>query len=140
MCEPFRASKIPHSMKTIFAKSAPAPVGPYAQAVEHGGIVYLSGQVPIDPATGSLVGEGIEEQAEQAFRNLSEVLAAAGLELRHLVRVGVYLVDLAEFPRVNEIYARVMGDARPARSTVQVAALPLGARIEIDGIAVSRSD
>jgi 2-iminobutanoate/2-iminopropanoate deaminase len=123
-------------MKQILSKSAPAPVGPYSQAIVHGGVAYLSGQVALDPATGKLRGDSIEEQTEQVLANLREVLRAAGSDFDQVLRVGVYLTDMQDFPRFNEIYGRAMGASRPARSTIQVAALPLGARIEIDCVAV----
>ncbi|MBW2242174.1 MAG: RidA family protein [Deltaproteobacteria bacterium] len=122
--------------REIRTEAAPAPVGPYSQAVIDGNIVYASGQVPLDPATGKLVEGGIEAQAEQAFRNLRAVLEAAGSSMDDVLRAGIYLTDLSDFPTVNEIYARQFGaGAKPARSTLGVAALPLGARIEIDAIA-----
>ena len=97
--------------------------------------MYLSGQIPLDPATGKLVGEDIEAQTERVLENLRAVLSQAGSGFPQLLRVSVFLIDMREFPRFNTVYARVLGEARPARSTVQVAALPLGARIEIDAIA-----
>jgi 2-iminobutanoate/2-iminopropanoate deaminase len=122
-------------VETILSKSAPAPVGPYSQAIRHAGIVYLSGQIPLDPASGKLVGDDIEAQTERVLENLRAVLTEAGSSFSRLLRVSVFLIDMREFPRFNAVYARVLGEARPARSTVQVAALPLGARIEIDAIA-----
>jgi reactive intermediate/imine deaminase len=112
-------------------------VGPYSQAVEHAGLVFLSGQIPLDPSSGKLVTGGIEAQARQVLANLRAVLEASGLSLAHVVRASIYLIDLADFPRVNAIYAEHFGQRpQPARTTVQVAALPLGALIEIDAIAV----
>jgi 2-iminobutanoate/2-iminopropanoate deaminase len=122
-------------VERILSKSAPAPVGPYSQAIRHAGVVYLSGQIPLDPATGKLVGDDIEAQTERVLENLRAVLSEAGSGFPQLLRVSVFLIDMREFPRFNAVYARILGDARPARSTVQVAALPLGARIEIDAIA-----
>lgn len=127
-------------MKPLHADAAPAPVGPYSQAIQHGNLLYLSGQVPLDPTTQGLVGDTIEVQTEQVLANLHAVLTAAGIGFDRLLRVGVYLIDLAEFPRFNTVYERALGGARPARSTVQVAALPLGARVEIDAIAALGSD
>ncbi len=95
----------------------------------------MSGQIPLDPATGKLVGDDIEAQTERVLENLRAVLSEAGSGFPQLLRVSVFLIDMREFPRFNAVYARILGDARPARSTVQVAALPLGARIEIDAIA-----
>lgn len=122
--------------REIRTEAAPAPVGPYSQAVIDGDTVYASGQVPLDPATGKLVEGGIEAQAEQAFTNLRAVLEAAGSSMDGILRAGIYLTDLSDFPTVNEIYARQFGEGpKPARSTLGVAALPLGALIEIDAIA-----
>jgi 2-iminobutanoate/2-iminopropanoate deaminase len=114
-------------------------VGPYSQAVVVGDLVFASGQIPIDPSTGRLVEAEIERQTEQVFANLAAVLEAAGASLNRVVRTTVYVVDLSLFPRINEVYARHFPDEpRPARSTVQVAALPLGAAVEIDAIAVRK--
>ena len=116
--------------------SAPEPVGPYSQAIVHAGLVYASGQVPLDPKTGELVGGEIEHQARQVFANLAAVLEQAGSSLAHVIRASIYLTDLSLFPRVNAVYAELMcGEPLPARSTIGVAALPLGAGIEIDMIA-----
>jgi 2-iminobutanoate/2-iminopropanoate deaminase len=122
-------------MKTIQSPDAPAPVGPYSQAVVHGGVAYLSGQVPLDPASGRLSGDTIEEQTRRVLANLAAVLAAAGSSWSQVLRVTVYLADIADFAAFNRVYADTLGAARPARSTFQVAALPFGARIEIDAIA-----
>ncbi len=123
--------------REIRTEEAPAPVGPYSQAVHCAPWLFASGQVPLDPATGKLVPGGIEAETERVIDNLEAVLRAAGSTLERVVRTTVYLTDLANFPRVNEIYARrFTGDPAPARATVQVAALPLGASIEIDAIAI----
>lgn len=123
------------SRQRVSTDRAPAPVGPYSQAVVCGEWVYASGQIPLG-ADGKLVAGGIEEQTEQVLCNLAAVLEAAGSSLQQVVRTTVFLADLSEFPRMNEVYARHLGgDVPPARSTVQVAALPLGARVEIDCIA-----
>jgi 2-iminobutanoate/2-iminopropanoate deaminase len=113
---------------------APKAIGPYSQAVSQAGIVYTSGQVGFDPATGELR-EGFEAQAEQVFRNLKAVLAAAGCGFGDVLKVTVYLADMADFPVLNRIYAEAFGDHKPARSTTQAAALPRGARVEIDLVA-----
>jgi 2-iminobutanoate/2-iminopropanoate deaminase len=111
-------------------------VGPYAQAVVAGGFVFASGQIPLDPRTGKLVGGEIEAQTERVLENLRAVLEAAGSSLERVVRASVYLVDLGVFPRMNAVYARYFAsEPKPARSTVQVAALPLGAQVEIDVVA-----
>jgi 2-iminobutanoate/2-iminopropanoate deaminase len=122
-------------MRQIQSPDAPAPVGPYSQAVVHGALAYLSGQVPLDPATGKLVGNTIEEQTRRVLANLAAVLAAAGSGWNRVLRVTVYLADISDFAAFNRVYADTLGGARPARSTFQVAALPFGARIEIDAIA-----
>jgi 2-iminobutanoate/2-iminopropanoate deaminase len=122
-------------MKHVLTRSAPAPVGPYSQAVVHGGVAYLAGQVALDPESGEVRGDSIEEQTERALANLGAVLSAAGSRWDRVLRVGVYLTDMADFPRFNAVYERVLGDARPARSTVQVAGLPLGLQVEVDAIA-----
>jgi 2-iminobutanoate/2-iminopropanoate deaminase len=122
--------------RVVLTSAAPAPVGPYSQAVVAGGLVFASGQIPLDPATGRLVGGEIEAQAERVLENLRAVLEAAGASLDQVVKTTVYLTDLALFPRMNAVYARYFAaDPKPARSTVQVAALPLGAELEIDAIA-----
>ena len=127
-------------MKELTAIStdwAPKAIGPYSQAVRANGFLFLSGQVPLDPETGELVRGTIDEEAGRVFRNLAAVLEAAGSGFDKVVRTTVFLVDLADFAAMNAVYARHFGDARPARSTVQVAALPRGARIEIDVIALA---
>ena len=122
--------------RVVFASAAPSPVGPYSQAIVAGGFVFASGQIPLDPATGKLVDGDIEAQTARVLDNLGKVLEAAGSSLDHVVRASVYLVDLAVFPRMNAVYARYFtADPKPARTTVQVAALPLGAQVEIDAIA-----
>ncbi len=127
-------------MQPILSKNAPAPVGPYSQAVRHGGFLFLSGQIPLDPETGKLVEDSIETQTQQVLANLLAVLREGGADWSQVIRVSVYLTDIAEFARFNEVYAAALGAARPARSTIQVAALPLGARIEIDAIAALEAD
>ena len=123
-------------MKEIRSGSAPEPVGPYSQAVEQGGWVFLSGQIPLDPESGKIVDGDIEAQTRRVLANLRAVLEAGGLSLADVVRTTIYLVDLAHFPRVNAVYAEHFdGEPQPARATVQVAALPLGAAVEIDAIA-----
>jgi 2-iminobutanoate/2-iminopropanoate deaminase len=114
---------------------APAAIGPYAQAVSTGGFLFTSGQIPLDPASGEMVGGGFEGQARQVLANLRAVLASAGCDFTDVVKATVYVVDLADFPKLNALYGEAMGDHRPARSTVQVAALPKGALVEIDLVA-----
>ena len=126
-------------MKEVRSNAAPAPVGPYSQAVEHDGWIFASGQIPLDPVSGELVGGEIEDQARQVLANLRAVLEAAGTSLDDVVRTTIYLIDLSHFPRINAVYAEhFTAEPRPARATVQVAALPLGAAVEIDAIAISR--
>jgi len=115
---------------------APKAIGPYAQAIRADGIVYTSGQIGIDPATGALVPGGIEAQTRRVLENLKAVLAAAGSSLDRVLRVGVYLTDLGHFQAMNRIFAEYLGSYRPARSTVGVAALPMGALVEMDMIAL----
>ena len=125
-------------MERVHSERAPAPVGPYSQAVSHAGWVYASGQIPLDPRTGKLVAGEIEAQTERAIVNLAAVLEAAGSSLARVVKTTVYVTDLALFARINAVYARHFdGPVPPARATVQVAALPLGAALEIDAIAAS---
>ena len=123
-------------MRRVLTPAAPTPVGPYSQAVIHGAVVYCSGQIPIDPATGALVEGEIESQTRQVIDNLRAVLDAAGSSLERVLRTTVYLTDMSVFPRVNAVYQELFhGEPAPARSTVEVAGLPMGADIEIDAIA-----
>ena len=122
-------------MEFHHTEGAPRAIGPYSQAVSVDGWVYTSGQVALDPATGELVPGGFEAQARRVFENLGAVLAASGCTFANVVKATVYVKDLADFPELNRIYAEAMGDHRPARSTVQVAALPRGALVEIDLVA-----
>ena len=122
-------------MKFHHTDDAPKAIGPYSQSVSIDGWLYTSGQVALDPATGELVSGGFEEQAHRVFENLRQVLASAGCTFRDVVKATVYVADLADFPKLNAIYAENMGDHRPARSTVQVAGLPKAALVEIDLVA-----
>ena len=115
---------------------APKAIGPYAQAIRADGVVYTSGQIGIDPATGALVPGGIEAQTRRVLENLKAVLAAAGSSLDRVLRVGVYLTDLGHFQAMNRVFAEYLDRHRPARSTVGVAALPMGALVEMDMIAL----
>ena len=119
----------------IETETAPAAIGPYSQGIVAGGFLFTAGQIALDPVSGKIVEGGIVEQTTRVLENLREVLAKAGATWSDVVRSTVYLVDLADFPTVNEIYGKHLGSARPARSTVQVAALPRGGLIEIDLIA-----
>ena len=123
-------------MKTIVtAPNAPAALGPYSHAVSCGDLLFTSGQIGLDPATGKLVGESIEAQTEQVFKNLESVLSAAGMNFSNVIKTTVFLADLADFVTVNGIYATRFPSEPPARSCVQAAALPAGAKIEIELIA-----
>lgn len=116
---------------------APQAIGPYSQAVVAGGLVFASGQIPTDPATGEFVPGGVREQTEQVLRNLSKVLEAAGSGLERVVRATVFLADMDDFAAMNEVYGRFFAAEPPARSTVQAARLPRDARVEIDVIALA---
>ena len=119
---------------------APRPIGPYSPVIRAGNLLFISGQIPFNAETGTLITGGIDAQTEQAMRNLGALLAAAGAGFEHLVRTTVFLLDMNDFAAMNETYAKFVGDPPPARSTVQVARLPRDARIEIDAIAVLPSD
>ncbi len=124
-----------NNRKEIATAKAPGAIGPYAQAVAAGGLIYLSGQVALNPETGELVRGSIEEEATRTLENLKAVLEAAGSGFDRVLKTTVYLTDFADFPAMNRIYERYFGSCRPARATVQVVALPKGARIEIEAIA-----
>jgi 2-iminobutanoate/2-iminopropanoate deaminase len=123
--------------QAVKTENAPKPIGPYSQAVKYGDLVFTSGQIPVDPATGKMVEGDIQALTEQVFRNLEAVLKAAGTGLQNAVKVTVFLADIADFPRVNEVYARQFEEPFPARSCVEVSALPAGARVEIELVAGS---
>jgi len=120
----------------VHTDQAPAAIGPYSQATIANGVLYTAGQIALDPASGQVVAGDVVAQTEQVFRNLGAVLGAAGASWMDVAKTTVYLMNMGDFPRMNDVYARVMGDARPARSTVQVAGLPRGVLVEIDLIAV----
>ena len=122
----------------IATKDAPAAIGPYSQAVRAGGLIFVSGQIPLDPATGQIVPGDVGAQAERVLKNLEAILAAGGCSFGDVVRTTIYLVDLAHFATVNEVYARFFAVPYPARVTVQVSALPRGSLVEIDAIAATR--
>ena len=123
-------------MKHIHAENAPAAIGPYSQAVAANGVLYTAGQIALDPVTGQMCTGDVREQTEMVMRNLAAVITAAGATWTDVAKTTVYLHDMAAFPIVNEVYGRWLGEARPARSTVQVSALPRGALVEIDAIVV----
>lgn len=124
------------SHQIIQTSNAPAAIGPYSQAVRTGNTVYLSGQIPLDPVTGAMVDGDIRAQATQVFANMKAVCEAAGGSLADVVRAGIYVTDLADFSVVNEVMAEHFAEHKPARSTIEVAALPRGARVEVDAIMV----
>jgi 2-iminobutanoate/2-iminopropanoate deaminase len=123
--------------RAVSTDAAPKAIGPYSQAIAAAGLIFLSGQIPLEPKDGRLVNGSIEDETRQALTNLKNVLAADGVDMTAIVRTTVYLTDLADFPRVNQTYAEFFTEPFPARATVQVAALPRGARVEIDAIAVA---
>jgi 2-iminobutanoate/2-iminopropanoate deaminase len=126
----------PAAHRPVFAAGLPEPIGPYSPGIVFDRLVIVSGQGATDPRTGRLAGTDVEAQTEQVFRNISAILEAAGSDLSHVLRCGVFLVDMRDFEGMNRVYARVFGQYRPARTTVQVAALPdKGLRVEIDAIA-----
>ena len=122
--------------EAISTPGAPAAIGPYSQAIKAGNLLFLSGQIPIDPATGNLVGGGIEAQTHQVFRNIGAILGAAGASFDHVVSVGVFLADMNDFAKMNAIYAEYFSAPAPARATVQVARLPKDCLVEIQVTAV----
>ena len=122
--------------KVILSSKAPAPIGPYSQAIEANGTLYVSGQIPIDPATGEIVAGGIEPQAKQVMQSLKAILEEAGYTFDQVVKTTILLDDLGNFAKVNEIYGSYFGEGAPARETYQVAKLPKGVAVEISCIAV----
>ena len=122
-------------IKRISTDKAPAAIGPYSQALDTGNMLFISGQIPIDPATGAMP-ETVEEQAKQVLTNIQNILAEAGLTMANVVKTSVFLSDLGDFAKVNEVYASFFAEPYPARSCVQVAAIPKGAAVEIETIAV----
>lgn len=122
-------------IKRISTDKAPAAIGPYSQALDTGSMLFISGQIPIDPATGNMP-ESVTEQAKQVLTNITNILAEAGLTMANVVKTSVFLSDLNDFAAVNEVYASFFAEPYPARSCVQVAAIPKGAKVEIETIAV----
>lgn len=122
--------------QAISTSDAPGAIGPYSQGVSSGGMLFLSGQIPLDPATGEMVGGDVATQTQRVMDNLRQVLLAAGCGFEDVVRSTIYVVDLAHFAVINEVYGRAFRPPFPARATVQVSALPRGAQVEIDAIAV----
>lgn len=124
------------TVRTVHTDAAPAAIGPYSQATIGGGLLYTAGQIALDPATGQIVEGDVVAQTRRVFANLDAVLREAGSDWSRVLKVTVFLQDMADFPRVNEVYAEAVGGARPARSTVAVSGLPRGALIEIDLVAL----
>jgi 2-iminobutanoate/2-iminopropanoate deaminase len=123
-------------LTTVHTDHAPAAIGPYSQGVIANGLLFTAGQIALDPKTGQIIEGDVVAQAEQVLKNLTEVLREAGTSWSRVVKTTVFLADMADFPKVNEVYARALGDARPARSTVAVAGLPRNVRVEIEAVAV----
>jgi 2-iminobutanoate/2-iminopropanoate deaminase len=122
--------------KAISAPNAPGAIGPYSPAIQAGNLLFLSGQIPLDPATGAIVDGGIEAQTDQVMRNIATLLKSAGIGFEHVVKTTVFLTDMNEFSAMNERYSTFLPDPPPARSTIQVVRLPRDVRVEIDAIAV----
>jgi 2-iminobutanoate/2-iminopropanoate deaminase len=120
----------------IATETAPRAIGPYSQAVRAGNLIFASGQIPIDPATGEFVAGGVAEQTEQVLKNLTAVFAAAGVQMNQIVKTTVFLASMDDFAAMNEVYARFFSENPPARATVEAARLPRDARVEIEAIAV----
>ncbi len=123
--------------ETIETKRAPSPIGPYSQAIRANGFIFVSGQIPIDPATGNLVDGDVSVQTRQVMLNLSAILEAAGSSLEKVVKTSIYLTNLDDFAKVNQVYGEYVGNAKPARATVQVSRLPRGVQVEIEAVALS---
>jgi 2-iminobutanoate/2-iminopropanoate deaminase len=124
------------TLTIVATDRAPDAIGPYSQAIATDALVFTAGQIALDPVSGTVVGQTVAEQTERVLKNLAGVLEAAGSGLGRVVKTTVYLADMADFPAMNEVYARYFGQHKPARSTVQAAGLPKGVRVEIDAIAV----
>lgn len=122
-------------MQSIATDKAPAAIGPYSQAVVAGGLLFCSGQIPLDPVSGELVVGTVEQETERVMENLRGVLEAAGTDFNHLVKTTIYLTDMSDFAAVNQVYGQYFKNIKPARATVAVAALPRGARVEIEAVA-----
>jgi 2-iminobutanoate/2-iminopropanoate deaminase len=126
------------SARIVHTDKAPAAIGPYSQGIVAGNFLFTAGQIALDPATGQIVQGDVTAQTERVLENLTAVLESAGASWADVVKTTVYLQDMADFPRVNEVYGRMIGGARPARSTVQVSGLPRGVLVEIDAVAMVR--
>jgi 2-iminobutanoate/2-iminopropanoate deaminase len=126
--------------KTVVTPHAPKAVGPYSQAVLIGGTLYCSGQIPLDPESGEVVSGGVREQAERVFLNLGAVLRASGMDFSNVVKATIFTTDLSKFGELNEVYASFFSEPYPARSTVQVSALPRGVQVEVEVVAIRDAD
>lgn len=126
-------------MQSIATDKAPAAIGPYSQAVVAGGLLFCSGQIPLDPASGELIVGTVEQETERVMENLRGVLEAAGTDFDHLVKITIYLTDMSDFAAVNQVYGQYFASDKPARATVAVAALPRGARVEIEAVAALKN-
>lgn len=124
--------------RVVYTEKAPKPIGPYSQAVlvEGGKLLFVSGQIPIDPATGEIVGKSMEEQAERAIRNMLAIVEEAGGSTENIVKVTAFLSDIKDYPKFNEVYEKFFSESKPARAVVEVANLPKGVKVEIECIAV----
>src|SRR5208337_2788603 len=125
--------------ETISTKNAPAAIGPYSQAIRHGGFLFISGQIPIDPGTGAVVEGDIVVQTERVLKNLEAVLTASAMNFSNVLQCSCFLVDMDDFARFNEVYGKYLGESAPARETMQVGKLPKGVRVEISAICGKRS-
>jgi 2-iminobutanoate/2-iminopropanoate deaminase len=127
------------NVRTIQTQQAPTAIGPYSQAIIANGFLFTAGQIALEPSTGTVIGSGVAEQTERVLANLSAILAAAGVSWDDVVKTTVFLKNMSDFPKMNEVYAKRLGAARPARSTVEVSSLPRDVLVEIDAVAVVRS-
>jgi 2-iminobutanoate/2-iminopropanoate deaminase len=121
--------------KIIRTNQAPAPIGPYSQAIQFGNMLFISGQIPIDPATGNLVSGSVKDETHQVMKNLDAILKEAGMDFSNVIKTSIFLMDMGQFADVNEVYGSYLGSGAPARETVQVAGLPKGVKVEISMIA-----
>jgi 2-iminobutanoate/2-iminopropanoate deaminase len=121
--------------KIIRTNQAPAPIGPYSQAIQFGNMLFISGQIPIDPATGNLVSGSVKDETHQVMKNLDAILKEAGMVFSNVIKTSIFLMDMGQFADVNEVYGSYLGSGAPARETVQVAGLPKGVKVEISMIA-----
>jgi 2-iminobutanoate/2-iminopropanoate deaminase len=124
------------TLQTVHTDQAPAAIGPYSQGIVANGFLFTAGQIALDPASGQIIDGDVVAQSEQVFKNLAAIIASVGATWSDVAKATVFLMDMHDFPRMNDVYARVMGDARPARSTVQVSGLPRGVLVEIDLVVV----